>query len=305
MKLKSLSTAVPLALLLFLPVAAGLAQSFQKAIYHGRTVEQWFQEYVAGAGTRTPPTAPAMRNGEFMPGPPDPGKSDAAWEAFRALGALAVPYLIQHLPLRTSDPKIVRVAKTAPAFQSESPDPERKQLERRQAIELIHRLGVSARAAAPALLGLLKQAGEPDAEELCAALRSIRAEPGAINEFLLSLGRQDRNAEVLRYARRLGWNGSKVARLLGKLLRASDPELCHGAILLLEAAGPGARPAAEQIVATLENPDQEVRYLAARCLAQVATNTPVAAKALRSLANDGNNMVRKVARQKLGQLPPR
>ena len=183
----------------------------------------------------------------------------------------------------------------SPIARPEIPNPKRAQLERREAIELIHRLGMRAHAAAAALLALLPESDEAEAEEICAALQSTRAEPAAINQFLLDLGKRHRDADVLKFAQRLSWNGPEVARLLGELSRSSNQEICRSALTLLEAAGQGARPTANQIVEALKNPDQEIRYLAARSLSALATNTPVALKALQKLTDDKSEMVRNVA----------
>ena len=302
MKQKPLRMAVILALALFALAATSFGQRSNEPTHQGKTVEEWFQEYVAGEETRISPTSTSARNGEFMRASPDGGKPDPAWQAFEALGEKAVPCLVARLrsgPHESSS--ATATAKPLPTARPEIPNPKRAQLERREAIDLIHRLGVRARATAPALLALLPESDEAEAEEICAALQNTRAEPAAINQLLLDLGKRHRDADVLKFAQRLGWNGPEVARLLGEMSQSTHQEICHGALALLEAAGQGARPAANQIVEVLKNPDQEIRYLAARSLSALATNTPVAIKALQALADDQNDMVRRVARRALGK----
>jgi len=283
-----------------LSAAVSLGQGISEVTHQGRTAEEWFQEYVAGAGTRISPTTPAVMNGEFMRRLPDRGKPDPAWDAFVALGEKAVPCLVVHLRSGSRGPiGGPTAAKPSAAVQTEPPIRERNLLERRQAIEVIHRLGVAAHAAVPALLALLPEAAEAEVEEVCVALRSLHPDPAAINQFLLGLGQLHRDADVLQFARQLGWSGPEVARQLGGMLRSPEPETCRDAITLLEAAGQGARPAADQIVTTLNNPDPEIRYLAARSLSQLATNTPVAIQALQTLTDDPNDLVRSVVRRAL------
>jgi len=264
----------------FLTATACLANLPIEVIHEGKTVEQWFQEYVSGASTRTPPQTPPVVNGELLWPSPAAGAGDPAWEAFNVMGSNAVPWLVH------------RLEASAGATNAEP-----SRLERRQVIELIQRLETTARSAAPSLLTLLKQADESEAEAVCAAIASVRPEPLLINQFLLDLGKAQRNADMLYYARRLGWSGSDVAQLLGGLLRSPDRDVIHDAAALLEAAGPGAQAAVEQITGALQNADQEIRYLAARSLAGMATNTPAARKALQGLIDDQNEMVRRVARR--------
>jgi len=290
MKAKPLGLTVIFGLGLFLRVAVSLGRPVPEAVHQGKTVEAWFQEYVASADTRTSPTTPAVMNGEYMRRTPEHDNPDPAWEAFKALGEKAVPCLVVHLHSSARD-----LSGDSTIARPPTANQERTRLERQQAIELIHRLGVSARAAAPALLELLPESDEAEAEAVCAALRSIHPDPTAINHFLLRLGKRGRDASVLQFARQLGWSGPEVGRLLGGMLRSPEAETSRDAITLLEAAGQNARPAADQIVAVLRNPDPEIRYLAARSLSQLATNTPVAIQALKTLANDPSNLVRNVA----------
>jgi hypothetical protein len=228
-------------------------------------------------------------NGEFLPRTPVHNQPDPAWTAFQALGEKAIPPLVRYLnpPGKT--------ATTEPA-----------QLARSQAIDLIHRLGPTARSAAPALLVLLKQAEASEAEAVCAAIASVRPEPQLINQFLLELGKAQRNADLLHYAQRFGWSGPDAAQMLGNLLHLRDRETAHEAIVLLEAAGAEAQAATEQIVSALNHPDEEIRYVAARSLAQLAPSTPAASQALQGLTNDPNGMVQTVARKAMaGRAGPR
>ena len=248
--------------------------------HEGKKVEQWFQDYIASRDRRIPGNASPVMNGEFLPRTPVHNQPDPAWAAFQVMDEKAIPGLLRHLD-----------------SSGEPATSEQAQLAQSQAIDLIHRLGPVARSAAPALLALLKQGDESEIEAVCAAIQNVRAEQRVINQFLLDLGKEHRDAEMLRFARRLGWSGSEVAQLLGGLLRSPDREVSHDAAALLEAAGPDAQAAVEQIAGALQNADQDIRYLAARSLAGMATNTPAARKALQGLIDDQNEMVRRVARR--------
>jgi hypothetical protein len=248
--------------------------------YDGKTVEEWFQAYVASRETRVPANASPVMNGELLPRTPVDNQPDPAWTAFQVLGEKAIPGLLRHLN-----------------SSGEPATSEQAQLAQSQAIDLIHRLGPVARSAAPALLTLLKQVAESQEEALCAAIASVRPESQLINQFLLDLGKEQRDADMLHCARRLGWNGPDVARRLGAVLQSPNREDAHAAITLLEAAGSEAHAATEAIILALSHRDQEIRYLATRALAKLASNSPPARKALQDVANDPNGMVRTVARK--------
>src|SRR5262245_29545239 len=83
-------------------VPASHSQPCEQTAHSGKTVGEWFQMYVAGAGTRVSPATPA-RNGEFIRLTPDDGKPDPAWQAFDALGERAVPCLVLHLRSGSAD----------------------------------------------------------------------------------------------------------------------------------------------------------------------------------------------------------
>lgn len=255
-------------------------QTVHNPMHDGKTVEQWFQAYVASRETRIPANASPVRNGEFLPRAAVHAQPDPAWTAFQALGETAIPGLLRYLNAS-----------------GEPTTSEPAQLAQSQAIDLIHRLGPVAHSAAPALLALLGQIEESQVEAVCAAVSSVRPEPQLINQFLLDLGKAQRDADMLHYARRLGWSGPDVARRLGEVLKSWSREDAHGAIALLETAGPEARPATEAIIFALSHRNQEIRYLAARSLARLADNTPAATKALQGVADDANGMVRTVARK--------
>lgn len=302
MSAKLFCVAVVSGLSLGLLTTASPAPHSDEAAHPGKSVEQWFQEYVAGADTRISLTSPSVRNGEFLRPSSNAEKPDPAWQAFKTLGEKAVPCLVSHLRSGSRDLSGgPTAAQLSTAAQPELPDPGRMRLERRQAIELIYRLGRCARAATPALLALLPNAAEPETDEVCAALRSIGPDRQASNQFLLDFGKSGREGDLLQFTRRLGWSGPEVARLLGELLRSPNSETCRGAITLLDAAGEAARPAASQIIEVLKHPDPEIRYLAARSLSQLTPPTPAALKALQTLAEDRDEMVRTVARRALAQ----
>ena len=246
------------------------------ATHGGKTLEEWFQIYVAGAAERMPANDSGAMNGEFLRSSPGNAKPEPAWLAIQAIGSNAIPGLVRHL---SGDAK-----------------------ERTQAIELIYRLGPAAQTAVPALLALLQPAENAEAEEVYAALRNIPAGQSVINEFLLTLAKQNRHAEFLRHARSLGWSGSNVVQQLGGMLSSSDATLHRDAMALLEAAGEQAVPAVAVIIAALRDPDGEVRYLAARALENIGKQATPEMRAqiaagLKHCLQDSNPIVSGIARR--------
>lgn len=252
--------------------------------HEGKTVKEWFRVYVNGAGTRPPANFHSVRNGEFFLLPTMKLEADPAWSAFQNFGANAVPFLTQKLSVRTNETAQI-------------------QLERRQAVELLHRLGPCARASGPALLALLPAATEQLNEEICGAVHAVHTDAQLITQFLLHSPSTQGAAQFIGFAERLGWSGAEVAQRLGATLTSTNRELAQAAMTLLQNAGVGAAPAVDQIVAALQSKDQELRYLAVRCLAGPLTNAPAARQALRGVAEDANPMVRNVARRTLGLGP--
>ena len=277
MKLRRLS------LCLWLGFCLGVSGQTNNPTHEGTTIEEWFRVYVSGAGSRVPANQHSVRNGEFFLLPTMKLEADPAWSAFHAFGARAVPVLIQKLSVRTNEPA-------------------QAQLERRQAVELLHRLGPCAPAAGPALLALLPAATDQLNEEICGAAHAVHTDGQLINKFLLNTATTLPETEFILFAQRLGWSGTEVAARLGTTLTSTNREVAQAAMTLLENAGADAVPAVERIVTALRSQDQELRYLAARCLAGSLTNTPAARSALQSVLDDPNSMVQSVARRALS--PP-
>lgn len=289
---------------LLCPSAVGeRGQTPAPAVHQGKTVEQWFQEYVNSTSTRTPLSAGGSRSGELLRLGGDLEKQDPPWEAIGALGERAVPCLLRHLTSVASETNgAPNSAQVTDGVAFPAAGRARVWLERCQAVELIQRLGMAARSAAPVLFGLLKKGGQPDEAELCAALRSVRADADKVNTFLLALARQHRDAEVLRFAFRLGWSDPELARRFGRMLSASDATRQHDALVLLEASGGRATPALEAIIGALRDADGEVRYLAARALENIGKQaTPEARRriiaGLKHSLEDPNPMVSGIARR--------
>ena len=136
------------------------------------------------------------------------------------------------------------------------------------------------------------------------ALQRLGVDRSSVNEVMLRLGAERRYDEVVNLAFQLGWEGREVARLLGSLLQSSDAQLRIRAITLLERGGREASAAWDQIMAALKDPEEEVRYLAARSLEKIGSDSPQMIAALRASLTDSNVMVSNVTRRILKKIEP-
>jgi len=325
---------------LLLVFSAGVWSSHEPA-YQGKSASVWFREFAYGSntmagplrtlGARTLPDgrmvlmqvapdgrvvtllAPTNRQAQiawlrqaYVPSPTfRPG--DPAWEALQALGSNAVPCLVRQMRSTLPERAYVWVfTNLPPAIQKKLPDPSRKQWLRVRAIDTVAKLqlGEAGRAATPCLLELLKERDPSLRRAVVNALRSLYVDRRSLTRVLLQLGSQRKYPDVVELAWQTGWEGDDMARLLGEILRSPDPALRREAIALLERSGSQAAPALDRIIGALGDSDKEVRYLAARSLEAIATDTPQVLAALRSVMNDEHVIVRNVARRALTNFVP-
>ena len=299
-------------------------------IYEGKPVSVWFKEYAFASNSPATPVSYTLKSGGLttsgmrmmpltaftnraqqilwlrqqmmMPYSPPP---DPAWEALQVLGPKAVPHLVQYLRIGVMDRTYERVfTNLPPALQGKLPNPWQKKWLRIRAIDTLAKLGDQAREASPLLLQSLKQRDPSLRRAVLSAIRSLHVDRRALTAVLLQLGSQRKYVDVIEIAENTGWEGEEMVHLLGTILQSPDPALRRSAITLLERAGPGARPALEQITAALKDSDREVRYLASRSLESIATNTPQVVSALRTSLQDENVMVRNVATRTLTNVAP-
>jgi hypothetical protein len=230
---------------------------------------------------------------------------DPAWKALQALGSNAVPHLIKRVRLGALDRGYARVFTNLPmVIQGKLPNPAQKRWYQHRALAAIADLGDAARAATPALLELLPQNDRSLQRSVVTTLCRIHADRRSISKVLLQLGAQHRHREVLDIAQETGWEGLEMAQLLGGLLKSPDVMLRRDAITLLEHAGSGAIPAVQQIIAALGDEDNEVRYMAARCLQAINKASPQVVTALSDSLTDTNVMVQNVSRRTLRKIAP-
>ena len=315
-----------LASLVLLVIVVRGVWSADEPTYEGKPVSVWFREY-AYASNSAFYTASGMPSGRTVIFPAGSGKrpvltsspstnlqvrvwyptADPAWAALEALGSNAVPCLVRHFRSGVLDRAYERAFTNLPsAIQKKLPNPVRNRWLRIRAIDALARLklGESGRAATPHLLELLKQRDPSLRRAVCDALRSLHVDHRSITRVQLQLGSQRKYTDVVEIASQMGWGGDDMARLLGEILRAPDPALRRDAMRLLEYSSPAAAPALDQIILALKDSDNEVRYLAARSIEAIGTNSPQVITALRSALDDGHAIVRIVARRTLTGLAP-
>jgi hypothetical protein len=311
-------------LVLLVIFAAGL-WSADEPTFEGKTVSVWFREY-AYASNSALYTASGMPGGRTVIFPAGSGKrpvltssstnlqvrvwyptADPAWDALESIGSNAVPCLVRHFRSGVVDRAYERAFTNLPvAVQKKLPNPSQKRWLRIRAIDALARLklGESGQVATPYLLELLKQRDPSLRRAVSYALRSLYADRRSITQVLLKLGSQRKYADVVEIASQMGWEGDDMARLLGEILQSPDPALRREAMSLLERSGTAAAPVLDTIVLALRDSDKEVRYLAARSVEAIGTNSPQVVTALRSALEDENVMVQNVTRRTLTNFAP-
>ena len=243
----------------------------------------------------------------FVPTPTKP-PADDPWNAIRAIGSNAAPFLSAQMRHGVWEKFYERNFTNLPALlQKKLPHPAQRWLFRMRAIEIANRLGPKAHDTAPALLKLLYETDPRTLSAVMPALRSVRAERVDVAELILRLGTEKRFREVFSVASEMGWKDREVARLFGKILAGPDKSFHRDAIRMLEAGGIRALPAADAIIGALNHPDSEVRYLAARSLEQIAKEIPPEERPeletkLRVAVADQSVIVSNVSRRVLARL---
>lgn len=303
-----------------------------ETVYQGKPVGTWFKEYAFSTNAVRPTVySYYSRNGRIVTLQGTPGGAlatvtspstnrqeqqvwlqaqlrpgpDPALAALRALGPEAVPYLSRQLRVGRLEPIYERVFTNLPrVVQTKIPNPYEKRWRRYRAVDALVALDAPARMAVPALLELLRQPDMALRSRATDALRRIGVDRQAVGDVLLQLGAERRYDEVVTIAFQLGWEGREVARLLGSLLQSPNTALRIRAITLLEVSGRSASPAWEQIIAALKDPEEEVRYLAARSLENIGSDAPLMIVALRASLTDSNVMVSNVTRRILKKIAP-
>ncbi len=158
---------------------------------------------------------------------------------------------------------------------------------RRDAADLLRKLGADARDAQGALCATAKDADATVRNAALSALRDVvsvpadgKADPALLQAF--ETGLSDADGEV-RIAAHLGLIhlGRAATATLGHSLRAADPAVRRLAAETLQKLGPDARTAAAELVAALRDGDAEVRDEAGWALEAIDPELRAAVPALR------------------------
>lgn len=296
-------------------------------IYQGKAVSVWFREYAYNSNPPSSDTIKGIgrdgttvvvfpagygfgRSGssmgsitnlksvvrfEYQYATPDP-----AIVALKALGTNAIPHLVKHLRVGLFDSTYLRVFTNLPgSFQQSLPNPIQKMTLQLRAMDFLGKLGIQADTAVPALLKLLRCSDPVLRGATIRALKRIHPSRQEITKVLLEFGSKGRYTEVIQIAQQLGWEGDDMARMLAGLLRSPSIAMRRDAVTLLEKSGAGAKPAVGELTAALTDPDNEVRYLAARALQGIGVLPQQTIESLRSSLQDTNVLVQSAARRAL------
>jgi len=166
-------------------------------------------------------------------------------------------------------------------------------------MDFMGQLGIEADTAVPALLKLLRGDDPVLRAAAVRALKKIHPSREEITKVLLEFGSKGRYTEVVQIAQQMGWEGDDMARLLARLLRSPSIAMRRDAVTLLEKSGAGAKPAVAELTEALTDPDNEVRYLAARALQGIGVLPRQTIESLRLSLQDTNVLVQNAARRAL------
>lgn len=273
----------------------------EEPTYQSKPVSFWFEQYAHPSSyLGAPVTITQGPNGRILrlSGTVEP-LPDPAWEALKALGSNAVPYLVRRLRVSPLESRVyVQVLMNLPqAIRSKLPSPWTAMQYRASAAEALGGLGNDA---SPALFrAWMKCSTDPVMRiNISQSLRRVHADRNSLAPVLLELF-QSRYAEVIGIAEATDWQGDDVGSLFTRILQSPDPALRQQAMALLENSGSVAMPLLDQITLALADSDSEVRYLAARVLEGIGSNSPQAVAALRAALDDESAMVRNAAHRAL------
>lgn len=320
------------------------ALGFREPRHQGRTVSQWFQEYVSIPAHVRVQGYSSLENFRYA----DQGYGgrvladtrtwrslpDPALDAFRAFGSRAVPSLTRRLrPGLEESPTFARLwGRLSAVLRIPIPKPWESTLRRAQAVEILASLGPEATDAIPALVSLMElqpdsQPGKPSVipggpgrlliprfelfrlspsqtRPIAAAIVSILQDPGARARLIRDLARQRHFRSAVELIDASGWREPDVPEILGNALADPDPAVRQKALRLLETLGTRATTVLPQVLSRLQDSDGEVRWLAARTLESAGTDDPAIIAGLQAATRDTNIMVRTVATRALSRLSP-
>ncbi|MBL9175152.1 MAG: HEAT repeat domain-containing protein [Verrucomicrobiales bacterium] len=261
---------------------------------------------------------------------------DPALDAFRALGPRAVPSLVRRLRPGLGESKTFArlLVRLPPTLRDLAPNPWESTRRRAQAVEILASLGPEAFDAVPSLVSMMEsqppfQAGNvprfsgipgkfpfpgfylyPNSASqtapIAAAIVSILKDPDAQARLIRDLAQRHHYRSAVELIDVGGWRGPEAPKILGDALADADPVVRQKALRILEGVPAPPSAVTAQILTALQDPDGEVRWLAARTLESTTTNdSPAVIAGLQAATRDTNIMVQTVATRALSRLLPK
>lgn len=281
--------------------------------YQGKTMTQWLQdlEPIIGsfntlASPPTPGMGPGLNVNRFMGGGPEPEtitRHLRAIEAFRQMGAAAVPPLVRTLgrPHPTLD-RLWRYLETrSPIFARRIRLSRMEDMSRRTAVtQALAAVGPAARTAVPALLEWLKIPN--DNYLIGLEMQLLRSEDGPA--LMALLDHPQARMPALDLLQQLRPQGVAPTPALVRLIDDPDEQIRRKAFLVLGGLGPSARPAVPRLLEAARGTNFRARYQALRALGAIGEGATEAVPALQEWSRHTNTFIRLASLDALKQIAP-
>jgi HEAT repeat protein len=270
--------------------------------YLGKTSAQWFHEFQQAATNHWTTVV-------FTPS--GTGRSldltglmrEPAAAGLRALGTNAAIYLGHQYARRegvlalTYMKLYFRLPASMRGFLPKPPSP--RSFVRMELGWALQALGPDASASAPSLIAALRSNDRFVMGSTLGLLRGLEYDAHALDPLLEDWSKQGRYTNVVMAVAELKVRTTVAARCLARGLSAAEPAVrrsCVDELGHFEAAG---APELMTLTAALRDPDEQVRYGAARALEAIGSAAASAIPALRQATNDSSVMVQRASARAL------
>lgn len=279
-------------------------------VYQGKTAAEWFKEFetaysrsfvAPSSGFRAsilPGTGTRLSAVRFLD--EQALLRDPSAAGLRGLGTNAAVYLGRKFAAENGPAarRYMRVYLRLPAFLKRwLPQPLRHSIQLEIALRA---LGNDAAAGVPALLESLggSQPGLPPAA--LGVLSRLSFDRHLMDPILSEWSRGKDEANVLAAVTIVQVHTKTAAECLARILTSQQPALRQSAVFELEKCGPDAAVAVPALLKAMSDPDEEVRYGAARALGAIGTPAaPAAATLMQATNQDSSVMVQRAAARAL------
>jgi HEAT repeat protein len=160
-------------------------------------------------------------------------------------------------------------------------------------------LGPNAEAAVPWLITTLRDADQFTITVALAELQRLQFDRHQLDPLLEDWSRRGQHTNVVLVVGELHVRTAVAANCLVGAMSAGAPALRRTCVFELEQLGGSGLPAVPKLTAALKDPDDGVRYGAARALQAIGSGAAAAIPALMQATNDTSVMVRRASARAL------